>query len=275
MGATSVVNRIRQPEYTGENRCIPCTITNTAIAAVLAVAIGYGMLAAGGDAVLAGTAGTGFFAVGLAAIYFRGYLVPYTPELTKRYFPDWVLAYFDKAPTEDVALAGSEAELDPEPVLLQAGVVEFCMGGEDLCPTEDFAAEWREEVQSLRENGLEVRIAEAVDADPETVSIIERTDFVLVRADGDPLARWESRAALHADMAALPALRSRVADWETLSHRDQGSLLNGVRVFLEECPSCDGEIQFSETTRESCCRSIDVITMECADCGERLLEVEA
>lgn len=265
MGATGVVDRIRKPEYTGENRCTPCTITNTVIAAVLAVAVGY----------VSPYAGAAVFLVGVGAIYVRGYLVPYTPELTKRYFPDRVLAYFDKAPVEDVSLAGADADVDPEPVLLEAGAVEFCMGGEDLCPTEEFAAEWRAEVEALREDGLEERIGDAVDADPATVSVVERDAFALVRADGDPVARWESRAALLADMAALPSLRSRVDGWDDLDHRSQGSLLNGVRVFLEECPSCDGEIEFSQGTVESCCRSIDVVTMACRDCGARLLEVEA
>jgi hypothetical protein len=34
----------------------------------------------------------------LALVYLRGYLVPGTPAFTKRYFPDWLLAWFDKTP---------------------------------------------------------------------------------------------------------------------------------------------------------------------------------
>ena len=34
-----VLDTFRQPEYTGDNRCIPCTVVNVAIAAVLAALI--------------------------------------------------------------------------------------------------------------------------------------------------------------------------------------------------------------------------------------------
>jgi hypothetical protein len=101
----AVLDRLRRPEYTGENRCTPCTVVNTALAALLAAG-------AGGLAAAATPAGTGpvpapvpglaagglVLAAGLASIHLRGYLVPGTPRLTKRYFPDRVLAWFDRAP---------------------------------------------------------------------------------------------------------------------------------------------------------------------------------
>jgi hypothetical protein len=76
----SVLDRVRQPEYTGENRCMPCTATNVVIAVLLSVGVG----------VLFPPAGVVVFALSLGAIWLRGYLVPGTPELTKRYFPDWL-----------------------------------------------------------------------------------------------------------------------------------------------------------------------------------------
>ncbi len=79
---------LRQPEYIGENRCTPCTVVNVCIAALLAVAVGVAFP----------LAGVVVFVLSLAAIYLRGYLVPGTPTLTKRYFPDRVLALFDKEP---------------------------------------------------------------------------------------------------------------------------------------------------------------------------------
>jgi hypothetical protein len=265
MGANAFVERVRRPEYTGENRCIPCTVTNLAIAAVVAVAV----------AVVWWPAAVGLLLLSVAAIYFRGYLVPYTPQLTKQYFPERVLRWFDKAPAEDVELAGEGADIDPEPVLLDARAIEVCKGGEDLCATDEFASAWREEIQRLRENGgLDDRLASVLDADPADVEVNEREEFVVVHSDGQPVARWESRAALLADMAAMPELSQRTVGWDDMDLQVRGRLLNGVRVFAERCPACDGELAFSQETVESCCRSIDVVALGCDDCGARLLEVE-
>ena len=272
--SVSVVDRLRRPEYTGENRCVPCTVANVAITAVLAVATLLLVGAAGAGATAAGGAAAAVAVAGLSAVYLRGYLVPYTPQLTKRYFPEWLLAKFDKLP-EEAAMAGSEADVDPEPVLLSAGAVEHCEGGADLCPTEAFAAEWRAEVERLRadEAALTERVRETVGADDAAVETYDR--FAAVRADGRVVARWESYAALLADMAAYGPLSERVPDWDGHDRQAQGSLLNGTRVFLERCPTCDGAVAFEEETVESCCRSVDVVALSCESCGARLLEVEA
>jgi hypothetical protein len=271
-----VVERFRQPEYVGENRCVPCTAVNVTIAAVVAAALVVaGQVAA--DLTVGVVAGAGFLAVGLASIYLRGYLVPGTPTLTKRYFPDRVLRWFDKAPAGvDAPVAGTGGDVEPEPLLLEADAVELCQGGEDLCATEAFAEQWREETAALRDGGdLQGRMAEMLDTDREDVEVATRTEFAMVRNDGQAVARWESMAALLADAGAYPWLAERVDGWDDLSLRDRGQLLNGARVFLQQCPRCDGPVDFSEDTVESCCRSVDVIAMECTDCGSVLLEVEA
>ncbi|WP_049928960.1 hypothetical protein [Halopiger goleimassiliensis] len=90
---SDVVDELKQPEYTGENRCLPCTIVNLAIAAVVGWLIGRKHRVAG---VLA-------FAVSVVVIYLRGYLVPGTPTLTKRYLPPEVLRWFGKEPDPEIA----------------------------------------------------------------------------------------------------------------------------------------------------------------------------
>ena len=88
-----VVDDLKQPEYTGENRCVPCTILNLAIAAAV------GWLVARRSKI------AGVLAVGISIvlIYLRGYLVPGTPTLTKRYLPPEVLRWFGKEPHPDLA----------------------------------------------------------------------------------------------------------------------------------------------------------------------------
>ena len=85
---TSLRDRIREPEYTGENRCIPCTVVNGVLAVVLTAAA----------AVFGPVTAAVVLVASLGSIYYRGYLVPGTPELTKRYLPDRVLRVFGKAP---------------------------------------------------------------------------------------------------------------------------------------------------------------------------------
>lgn len=272
----SVVDRLRQSEYVGENRCIPCTVVNVAIALVVSAGLWFvGNSLSDGPLALA--VSVGFLGVSLAAIYLRGYLVPGTPTLTKRYFPDRVLRWFDKAPEGlDAPVAGSSGDIEAEPILMEAGAIELCRDGEDLCATEAFSEEWREEMETLRDGGdLDARMADVLDTDPGDVEIVQRDSFALVRSDGQAVARWESSAALLADAAAYRPLSQRVGAWADLDLRDRGQLLNGVRVFLEQCPSCDGDVGFAEDTRESCCRSVDVIALECTECDSLLLEVEA
>ncbi|TKX73588.1 hypothetical protein EXE46_13545 [Halorubrum sp. GN11_10-6_MGM] len=85
---TSLRDRIREPEYTGENRCVPCTVLNGVLAVALTAAA----------AVFGPVAAAVVLTASLGSIYYRGYLVPGTPELTKRYLPDRVLRVFGKAP---------------------------------------------------------------------------------------------------------------------------------------------------------------------------------
>ncbi|MFW6382462.1 MAG: hypothetical protein ACOCZD_00305 [Haloferacaceae archaeon] len=87
---TSLRDRIREPEYTGANRCIPCTVLNGILAVALTAAA----------AVFGPVAAAVVLVASLGSIYYRGYLVPGTPELTKRYLPDRVLRVFGKAPED-------------------------------------------------------------------------------------------------------------------------------------------------------------------------------
>jgi hypothetical protein len=98
-----LLERLEQPEYTGENRCGACTAVNLLLAAALAALLGRRNRALG---LLA-------FVGGAALVYLRGYLVPGTPELTKAYLPPSVLALFgnDERPASmDPSLARRAAD---------------------------------------------------------------------------------------------------------------------------------------------------------------------
>ena len=255
----SVLDRLRQPEYTGENRCLPCTATNTVIAVVLSVGVGL----------VFPPAGVAVFAVSLATIWLRGYLVPGTPELTRRYFPDWLLALFGKAPEPGPPIA--ETDLNPEETLLELGAIEPYE--EDLRATPAFAERWDAEIESVRAN-TEARVAGLLDLEEASVSLAERGNAYVIEEGDVKVARWPSRAALLADLAAIPVLRERAGDWDELGRVEQGHLLAGLRVFLDSCPDCDGPLSFGQETVESCCRTAEVVTYDCDDCGARVMEVQ-
>ncbi|WP_226011501.1 hypothetical protein [Halomicrobium salinisoli] len=345
-----VLDALEQPEYTGENRCLPCTVVNLVIAAAIAVALGRRSRAKGALA----------FAASAVLIYLRGYLVPGTPTLTKRYLPREVLTWFGKDPeppahtglgsvgerseptgrasgserserhassvgerseptdgVNEVGTAGptgngaapdrsgdgtatgddaehadgepegdgasadaegdaaaSDAELDPERFLVEAGLLEPCDDRDDLCLADAFEDRWTDEMDAVA-GSVEAPDAAAAFGLEDGEYAIEEFDngARLLRRDGRRLGQWPSEAALVADVAAARVFEDEgLPGWSDLPARGKGQLLNGLRLFLETCPTGDGAVEFGTETVESCCQSYDVVAATCADTGERLFE---
>jgi hypothetical protein len=262
-----VVDRLRRPEYTGENRCTPCTVVNVVVAAAAGVLLGL----------VAVPLGVAAFAVGVLAIYLRGYLVPYTPTITKRYFPDRVLRWFDKTPARDrgVDVDGRE-EIDVERTLLDLGVVTECADRDDLCLDEAFGRAWRERIDAVGDREVEAEVRRLLDLDPEADNAVERrgAEAAVVFIDGQQVGQWESGAALVADLAADEVLRERTDEWDRLHVLNRSELLHSLRMFLERCTECGEPVSVDHETVESCCRSFDVAAVTCDGCGSRFFEIE-
>ena len=261
----SLVDRLRQPEYTGENRCVPCTAVNVAIAA------GVSVLAAVASTVF----GAGVFTLSLGTIYLRGYLVPGTPTLTKHYFPERALRWFDKDTTSPVA--DETVEIDPERVLLDAGAVELCQEGTDLCLTTDFRQIWRERIRTTREHDLsEDHLAGALDISTtdDRITVDQQSDTFIAYTDDATIGQWSSQAAAVADVAAATELSECFPNWSEFTPAEIARVLMSLRIFIEQCPDCDGPVRVEQEVVESCCRSYDVIASACQDCGSRLFEME-
>ncbi len=270
---SNVVGRFRRPEYTGENRCIPCTITNLAITVVAAVALWWAV----GTYWLSSYAvplTAAFVVVSLASIYFRGYLVPGTPALTKRYFPVWLLKLFDKHQTQ-APVEGEE--IDVEATLVDAGVLAECENVDDLCIEESFHESWRAEIERAREEdtGREV-LSGLLDVDQDQLEFTEYGDGDAFGAtvNGNRVGQWESYAAFLADVGAAELLQGRIDDWAEIPITNRSQLLGALRLFLDVCPSCSGDLEFGEDTVESCCRSVDVVAVTCGECDSRVFEAE-
>ena len=277
--AGKLLRRFRQPEYTGENRCLPCTAVNAVIALLAAVGVGILSSISVSTAVGVGVALV-FLALSGASIYLRGYLVPKTPELTKRYFPPWLLRAFGKEPepqteppTQPPSGVDEPAEsLDPERELVRAGALEECERGDDLCLTDEFRTAWHRGMEETSKVEDRAALFELLDIDHTVVSFTEFDDGFRAQTEGEVVGIWESEAAYEADLAAGKVLSETYDGWEGLSSEDRSRLLTGLRIFLDMCPECGGEPELGSETVESCCSTREVAAVSCTDCGSRLFE---
>lgn len=289
----NIVEELRQPEYTGENRCEACTVANITIAGVLGVILSRKSKFVGVIAV----------AISLSLIYLRGYLIPGTPTLTKRYMPAPILRLFGKEPGADVrsglapnggiesndssgdaselATVDSETEredlasLSPEEYLLSVGVLEECDDDDDLCIEETFESEWTEAMTGLNTGSFsaeDAAIAMGLDVVDHEFTVRENERGHQLKRDQQVIGQWPSRAALIADIGASRVLESWDTHWTEYEPTEKGELLNGLRLFLNTCPTTGGEIVISEETVESCCSSHEVIEAVCEETDERIFE---
>jgi hypothetical protein len=290
-----LLRTVRQPEYTGENRCLPCTVVNVLIAAVVGVAVSK----------RSKPAGAGTVAGSLALIYLRGYLVPGTPELTKRYLPPTVLRWFGKEPAADLATGlGASPETtaeedgateqtddeaatvpdDLEAYFLEAGILEPCEDRDDLCLTSAFEDDWLGAIESAVDSGIDTEDAVAAfgfDDDPGEFELEARGGGAYALQYGtDEIGEgprynagmWPSYAALVADVAASRRLGSWLDEWAAYEPEAKGQLLGSLRMFLETCPTAEGGVEMTEETVTSCCSSETVVAVVCEETGDRLFE---
>jgi hypothetical protein len=294
--SASLLARLRQPAYTGENRCIPCTAVNLGIALVLTVIAGF--LAIGLAVIV--------FLVSVLAIALRGYLVPGTPALTKRYLPDSILARFDKHPAAASGPASSHARgggsklgeggssessddggewetlqkledrkrnsVDPDGFLADVGAIVEA-SRTDRTVTDAFAAELRAEVAAVREAGLDTAsLAPLFEVAAEELSSVDR-EYPAYRV-GNRIRKWPSEAAMMADVAIHRAMAARTDRWAGVPYEQRLDIIESLRTHLETCPACEGPLEETSETVESCCRTFEVYAERCVDCGDHLREYE-
>lgn len=264
------LSTLKDSDYTGPNRCWPCTGTNLAIAALLAVGVGAGATVWLPDLVLPATGAVAL--VSLAAIYLRGYLVPGTPAFTRRYFPDWLLDAFGKPSTP------APTDIDPRALLLEIGVLEDDPRADDATLDPTFAAAWDERIDAHAADSAVVRrtIADLAGvADDEDVEFETFPGMLVAYHGPDRLASWESWPACVADAAAAETLPAFDPAWESRPLAVRAELLGALRLFVEECPDCGGTVSLRTEVVESCCSSRDVVAASCDSCSVRLFEIDA
>lgn len=293
---SSFLERFRKPEYTGTNRCVPCTVVNAAIAVAITLAA----------ALLGPVTALVVFVGSFASIYLRGYLVPGTPELTERYLPGRVLALFGKPPdgpregwegadsvtvTDETAAVtegtgrvegdGIAAVADEKTGEARVGRDEAADGAADSGNSGDTEFETVKRIQNQRENSvdpveflLEAGVVEPTDGDEELafeesfadrvaehVAELEREDV-----DSETLA---TMFGVEPDKIAFedrsyPALtvRRRVRKWP-----GDGAYLSDVASHLTLVERTDRWLDVPSEQRLSILQSLRSFHASCPVCG--------
>ena len=258
--ATTAIGRLQDPRYTGSNRCTPCTILNGIILLLLA-----GLLT-----VINPIFGFLALLMGILLIALRGYLIPGTPRITARYVPAGILQFFDHDRKDDWAVSNEGFTL--EALLLEADAVEECGDG-DLCMTEGFREEWSQKVHAL-DGGIDVRLfADAIGL--ETDAIERRNGLLFIERDAGRHQQWGSKLAIISDTASAAIMQSRLQFWEELPIEEKRAVLEGLRIFIDECPVCDHVVSIEdEETTIGCCQRGMRYVVRCENCDDILMKGE-
>jgi len=227
-------------------------------------------------------AGAAVFAVSLLLIYLRGYLVPGTPSLTERYFPPWLLGWFGKRSADiqpHTSYEGSEADGDwgdsreVEAILREADAIVDVAG--DLRLSDAFIEDLFSVVSEIDDtptpadqplNRLFGLRTNKFDVDAGAIFLDVENGFRV---------QWSTVPAFRVDIAAGRLLIDRVSDWTDLPPGNRNEVLEAVRLFLDRCPNCHGEVTITEQSVPSCCTDISVTAVECQECNTRFLELDS
>jgi hypothetical protein len=264
--------------YTGENRCWPCTVLNLGLVGLFALFLRARERSLASLLVVVG---------GVAVIYLRGYLVPYTPAFAPRLvaaspIPD---EWFHRASShggpshDDVTHEESESlaedvELDGETVFRElsvAGVIEA--EGERLFLDAEVDSAWHKRMDELAAYSLDELSATLQASLPQVdhaEPFVDDAEWVVLGSDQGQLL---ARPVAVAELAAYEVLGERLDD-----ERLKVAGAEAFRMFLDSCPVCDSELVESSTV--SCCgghlgpRQDPDEMLVCPTCEQRLYTYE-
>ncbi|MFC7202122.1 hypothetical protein ACFQJC_01235 [Haloferax namakaokahaiae] len=261
----SLVDSLKRPEYTGQNRCLPCTVVNSVIVLVVALALG----------IFSPFVGLVVLVGGALAVYLRGYVVPGTPEFAPQLVAAVGLSHVFGHDDEG-ELRESEsltADVNPEVMLstlLDAGVLYEEEDG--LYLADHVREDWEETMATLRkadDEELADTVSTAVPFDAEV-----SPQFDGIGIDGPDMSVWMSRAQAIADVATIFALSE-----QGVPASIRLAATEPMRMFVEVCPDCGGPVE--ETTVRNCCGgtaglydSPEHAVLACSECDAVVYELD-
>lgn len=257
---------LQNPEYTGENRCNACTLVNLCIAFLLALPL-----------VMFSLLMSIFVAISfISLIYFRGYIIPGTPEITKKYFPDWLLRQFGKnTKTLDDKL--EDDSIVDEELLFKLDIVDT--EGDDIDIEDEFRREWEREMKITSRKNIKRLIMvsmsqiTSINTDDLSFAQTESSEWVVMK-NGQPISKWISKEGIIIDISSINILMEQCTEWGQLSLQEKSRVVNSLRTLVQLCPSCGGNILLNKTHQETCCTSVEIIEVKCDDCGMMIDTIE-
>lgn len=240
----NMLDDFKQPEYTGKNRCIHCTILNIGLLVILSALVASGSIV-GGVILAAG---------GTIAIWLRGYFVPYTPRVGPQIMD--AISEITSRETLPKSVDGSLASdaVSGEKVvegLLRADILEST-DDEDLELSETFRNQWRAEMRKARTLELAEfeRWAEKIALGDIIVGIEAKEQLwsdpyvvVTLNTGDESVLRYPVAVAEFASLAVLEGTELE----PTVCLHASGPL----RGFLTDCPLCDSSLDVSRF--DGCC----------------------
>jgi len=144
---------------------------------------------------------------------------------------------------------------------------------DDLTLTDSFRTDWRRRIDQVAEDPT-TYLGLLVEADPESLAVDDDEGGIAVRDESGSITRtvgeWPSEAALVADVAAFVSLGEWLPEFEALDGVERDELVARLRVFLEACPSCGGELEERAGSGDAATAEVSVPDVSCADCGAAL-----
>lgn len=245
--------RVRAPQYTGPNRCWPCTALNVGI-----VLLGGAVLRTVAGVIVALPA----IVVGLTAIWLRGYLVPGTPQIGRR-LPDPVRSWFG---THDPVTERPAAE-----ALVAADVLDA-----DLTLAPEANATIRARASSYVDDREALEDAALAAFDATAVSVNRRLGggerwFVLDDAE-QTVCQWGARPVAALDVAGAAYLDDRLPDWDRRDGRERSAMLALLRYGIPNCPDCGDAFEATEQD-VTCCGGRSLAgARRCTECDYPLVD---
>ena len=262
---------VRKPEYTGENRCWPCTVVNVALLSIIAAVLWIRASAA--VAVLVAVAG-------LAVVWLWGYLIPGTPQFGPRLVAaipgGEALFHEEDIPEQGGSLADESVDGDELlSRLVEAGVLE--LDNETVAPTSAYDERWRAEIERLQRLDTDELAEAALELSPATeVRVVRDDDEWIALSQGDTNVieeTWLTRPVTIAEVAGYRAAESFLSD-----HATRLAAAQTNRMFLDHCPDCGTALK--QGTDMSCCGGHTgagdepAETLVCPACAVRLYTFE-
>lgn len=258
----------RSPEYTGSNRCWPCTMFNIIILGFVTASIGY---------VVRPLVAVPLAVVGGAVVWLRGYLVPGTP-----YFGAYIVARFplevfhSNRSNPSPNTITTDTDIDPAALinsLVENSVLQEYDDRLQLAPA--FREQWRDEICEVRDLSDDVLASTLVDTLPwvSQSEIVEHegNSWIVLSNESRSVDEeaWLTVVSATAELAAVRALGNYAPG---MHHERRIAAAPPLQSLLERCPICETPIE--ETAVDACCGSPQHIHTEservlaCPECGE-------